>query len=210
MANLSTSFLVPVTSVHSASSPFGFSALLDSGSSNCFLSPKIIKTHKLLTSPVSPARPLSMIDRTSAISITEQISLPVSFPSGDTYTINFFIAPLDSTCEAVLGLDWLVTYNPLVDWTTCRLTFCATHESLITPSKSTSVPQALLDKDPVAARTAPLFTLHNVTENIADTTTDTSALDVTDNITNTSALNNADDALTTPLSISFINAVAFY
>lgn len=119
----STSFLIPVTSVLSASKPYGFSALLDSGASHCFLSPKIISKFSLVTKPLIPALPLSMFDGSSVIYISEQITLDISFPDGTTHRILFFVAPLDSSCEAVLGLNWLAKYNPLVDWATRRLTF---------------------------------------------------------------------------------------
>ena len=123
MANLSTSFLIPVTAIYSSSLPFGFSALLDSGSSHCFLSPKILDKNMLPSTHLFPPCRLSMIDSSSSFVITEQITLDISFSNGDTHTITFYVAPLDSSCEAVLGLDWLVTYNPLIDWTTRLLTF---------------------------------------------------------------------------------------
>ena len=119
----STSFLVPVSSILGASNPYGFSALLDSGASHCFLSPKIVKKFKLHTNPVKPPLPLSMFDGTSVIYVTEQLSINVSFPDGVTHHIAFFVAPLDPTCDAVLGLNWLSKYNLLVDWSLCQITF---------------------------------------------------------------------------------------
>ena len=76
----STSFLVPVSSLLSVSKPYGFSILLESGASHCFLSPKIVKKFKLHTNPVKLPLPLSMFDSTSVIYVTEQLSLDVSFP----------------------------------------------------------------------------------------------------------------------------------
>lgn len=37
--------------------------------------------------------------------------------------IDFFVTKLDSPTTAVLGLDWLTTFNPLVDWSARTLTF---------------------------------------------------------------------------------------
>ena len=133
----STSFLVPVSSVLSASKPYGFSALLDSGASHCFLSPKIVKKFKLLTNPVKPPLPLSMFDGTSVIYVTEQLSLDVSFPDSVTHHIAFFVTPLDPTCDAVLGLNWLSKYNPLVDWSLRQITFRTAEQVKILPPEST-------------------------------------------------------------------------
>ena len=121
----STSFLVSLTVYLDSTQPYAFSALLDSGSSHCFISPKIIKKFSLPTQPVSPPCHLHMLDGQSSIYITQKLCIHITFTSGDTHPVTFFVAPLDSSCEAVLGLDWLVTYNPLVDWTTCWLTFHA-------------------------------------------------------------------------------------
>ena len=104
----------------------------------------------------SPHR-LSMIDGSSSFVITEQITLDVSFSNGDTHTITFYVAPLDSSCEAMLGLDWLVTYNPLVDWTTCLLTFRKAEQTSTKTPHATVSPHPL-DKDSIAARTAILST----------------------------------------------------
>ena len=133
----STSFLVPVSSVLGTSKPYGFSALLDSGASHCFLSLKIVKKFKLHTNPVKPPLPLSMFDGTSVIYVTEQLSLNVSFPDGVTHHIAFFVAPLDPTCDAVLGLNWLSKYNPLVDWSLHQITFHTAEQVKILPPEST-------------------------------------------------------------------------
>ena len=143
----STSFLVPVSSVLGTSKPYGFSALLDSGASHCFLSPKIVKKFKLHTNPVKPPLPLSMFDGTSVIYVTEQLSLDVSFPDGVTHHIAFFVAPLDPTCDAVLGLNWLSKYNPLVDWSLRQITFHTAEQVKILPPESTPASSA------IAART---------------------------------------------------------
>ena len=93
-----------------------------------------------------------MFDGTSVLYVSEKITLDISFPSGEIHNILFFVAPLDSSCEAVLGLNWLVKYNPLVDWTTRRLTFrAATSSAVPFPIKSTSA-----SSHPIAARAASL------------------------------------------------------
>ena len=80
-----------------------------------------------------------MFDGTSVLYVSEKITLDISFLSGEIHNILFFVAPLDSSCEAVLGLNWLVKYNLLVDWTICQLTFHTTTSSTVPfPVKSTS------------------------------------------------------------------------
>ena len=127
------------------SRPYGFAALLDSGSSHCFISPKIIKKFHLQMNPVHLPLPLSMFDGTSVLYVSEKITLDISFPYGEIHNILFFIAPLDSSCEAVLGLNWLVKYNPLVDWTICQLTFHTAISSVVSfPVKLTSASPHLI------------------------------------------------------------------
>ena len=84
-----------------------------------------------------------MFDSTSVIYVTEQLSLNVSFPDGVTHHIAFFVAPLNPTCDAVLGLNWLSKYNPLVDWSLCWITFHTAEQVKILPPESTPASSAI-------------------------------------------------------------------
>ena len=53
------------------------------------------------------------------------------------FSLVFFVTPLESTCSAFLGLNWLTCYNPLVDWASRRLTF---RSSVQVPPKLTPSP----------------------------------------------------------------------
>ena len=57
-----------------------------------------------------------------------------------TLSIRFLVTPLDPSCSAVLGYNWLAHHNLLVDWATSSITFRApVQDSSVPPS--TSQPQ---------------------------------------------------------------------
>ena len=55
--------------------------------------------------------------------ISFSVDLPVTFPSGHTQDLSFYVTKLDSPSTAVLGLNWLTAFNPLVDWLAHTITF---------------------------------------------------------------------------------------
>ncbi|KAJ8469582.1 hypothetical protein ONZ51_g8881 [Trametes cubensis] len=95
--------------------PTPFRALIDSGSSHCFIDSEFAKVHHLPTTAVTPIR-LQLFDGTSNQLINLFTSLPVHFPSGEVLNIDFYVTPLDKSVSAVLGYSWLSAYNPLIDW----------------------------------------------------------------------------------------------
>ena len=92
-----------------------FPGLLDCGSSDCFIDPKFAFKHKLQVRSIPPMQ-LKLLDGSRGASITQAIDLPIKFPCGMVTPITFLVAPLDSTCVVVFGLNWLTRYNPMVDW----------------------------------------------------------------------------------------------
>ena len=70
------------------------------------------------------------------------------FPSGNKQTVTFYITPLEASCIAVLGHNWLTCYNPLIDWVLGSIKFHSPlqTDSLMSPE---TVATALLSSDPL-------------------------------------------------------------
>jgi len=83
-----------------------FPALVDSGSTHCFVEPSFANMNTLSIYSVSPII-LHLFDGTTTTIITEATNLPIHFPSGDVTPMTFYVTLLDSDCKIVLGHNWL-------------------------------------------------------------------------------------------------------
>ena len=83
-----------------------FHALVNSGSTHCFVDSKFIDTHHLKTS-ATPLVALHLFDSSSNSTISGIANLPIIFFTSDCMNLDFYVTLLDSSCSLVLGYNWL-------------------------------------------------------------------------------------------------------
>jgi len=99
-------------------------ALVDSGSSDCFVDSVLVSKYRLPCWKINPL-PLTLIDGTINHLVNRIVSLPIRFPCSYSCQIEFFVTKLEGTYPIVLGHNWLTQYDPLVDWRKGTLEFNA-------------------------------------------------------------------------------------
>jgi len=90
-------------------------ALVDSGSSDCFVDSVLVSKYRLPCRNINPLL-LILIDRTINYFVNHVVSLPIRFSCLYSCQIEFFVTKLEGTYSIVLGHNWLTQHNPLVDW----------------------------------------------------------------------------------------------
>src|SRR5258708_7560189 len=120
------------TSVSKHARPFV--ALLDSGSSHCFVDELFAKKNKLLLSKLPSTILLQLFDRSTRNSISHKTTIPLTFSTGETHQMEFYVTKLDKGYSIVLGYDWLVHHNPSIDWAETKVVFPGTVKAPERPS----------------------------------------------------------------------------
>ncbi|KAF8749889.1 K02A2.6-like [Rhizoctonia solani] len=97
--------------------------LIDSGATSNFISPSIVEKYKIPKTQLKNPRVVRMLDGTISQTgrIWHQVHLTV-LANGHPHSISFLVCPIGNT-PAILGMTWLTTEAPLIDWQQGLITF---------------------------------------------------------------------------------------
>src|SRR5260370_12952877 len=112
---------LPSTSVRNPLQPFH--TLLDSGSSHSFVNEGFGMKNRLKFSYLPNPIPLKMFDGSTPSNVSKKVWMPITFSTGETHHLEFFVTNLDENYSLVLGYDWLAQHNPNIDWTETKIMF---------------------------------------------------------------------------------------
>src|SRR5260221_1394271 len=128
------SFLLSLTSASISKHACPFIALLDSGSSHCFVDELFAKKNKLLLSKLPSTILLRLFDGSTQNSVSHKTTIPLTFSTGETHQMEFYVTKLDKGYSIVLSYDWLVHHNPSIDWAETKVVFPGTMKAPERPS----------------------------------------------------------------------------
>ena len=123
-------------------------ALVDSGSSDCFIDSTYGNEHALSPYPMFPVQ-LQLFDGTMNSTITQAIDLSLRFQSSDITPMTLYVTSLDGSYSLVLGHNWLACHNLLIDWDLSSNVFRSPEQPiLVPPNLSLKPPNSLPLADP--------------------------------------------------------------
>src|SRR5260221_2045047 len=117
------SFFLSLTSTSVCNLLRPFHALLDSGSSHSFVNKAFAVNNKLKFSYLPNPILLRMFDGSTPSNVSKKVRMPITFSTGETHHLEFFVTMLDENYSLVLGYDWLAQYNPSIDWMETKIMF---------------------------------------------------------------------------------------
>src|SRR5258705_1830639 len=117
------SFLLSLTSTTISEHAHPFVALLDSGSSHCFVDKVFAKKNKLALSKLPSIILLRLFDGSAQNSVSHKTNIPLTFSTGETHQTELYITKLDKGYSVVLGYNWLVHHNPSINWAETKVVF---------------------------------------------------------------------------------------
>src|SRR5258705_2588511 len=132
------SFLLSLTSASISKHARPFVALLDLGSSHCFVVELFAKKNKLSLSKLPSTILLQLFDGSTWNSISHKTTIPLTFSTSETHWMEFYVTKLDKGYSIVLSYDWLVHHNPSIDWAETKVVFLGTVKAPERPSIPTS------------------------------------------------------------------------
>src|SRR6266436_3332622 len=130
------SFLLSLTSTTISDHTCPFVALLDSGSSHCFIDKVFAKKNKLALSKLPSIIPLRLFDGSARNSVSHKTNIPLTFSTGETHQTELYVTKLDKGYSVILGYNWLVCHNPSINWAETKVVFLGAMKAPERPSAS--------------------------------------------------------------------------
>lgn len=95
-------------------------SLVDCGATRCFIDKSLAHNLPHLVHKLSQPIALELFDgeATSGGLITECLTAATTFDDGTTHNVSYLVTKLHPTAPIVLGMPWLVEFNPDINWAT--------------------------------------------------------------------------------------------